>query len=108
MRISDWSSDVCSSDLAELRTGIRFAVHGKLSSDRETQRDPLGAVPALADRGRPRRVPGRWHPPPCGPRAQAARRGLADARNTREVVAAPLSLRATGRETGRERGCKYL
>src|SRR3546814_2576571 len=48
MRISDWSSDVCSSDLAaaELRSGDGSAVHGGGARDgrpvRRTERGTLG------------------------------------------------------------------
>src|SRR3546814_3317272 len=33
MRISDWSSDVCSSDLADLRPGLLEALDGDLAID---------------------------------------------------------------------------
>src|SRR3546814_2301456 len=46
MRISDWSSDVCSSDLAE--QGDRGDRSGRRRADRREQRQP---------RGRPRRAP---------------------------------------------------
>src|SRR3546814_12465621 len=63
MRISDWSSDVCSSDLSKLRAGAEFRACGAGSAGerRRNRAQPTGALGNIA-RGaadRERRLDGR-------------------------------------------------
>src|SRR3546814_19889632 len=88
MRISDWSSDVCSSDLADQITDLRRAAQqgacwrdGAKSCDRDRQGTPRGVA--------------------TDERAAAADRALAQA--GRETLQPE-----NGRASCRERGCQYV
>src|SRR3546814_13889135 len=72
MRISDWSSDVCSSDLALVRRRVRGRVDGLrcLNTDGDTPTavtvaSAIGTVRPGCNRWRPGRIPG-----PCKPRPE--------------------------------------
>src|SRR3546814_13592463 len=83
MRISDWSSDVCSSDLAA-RHGFVRACRGRLSGDAPVAQGPSDAIPAPGLRGG-RRAELR---PDCGGEerdaGEAGRRGAGDRKSVGE------------------------
>src|SRR3546814_20296117 len=98
MRISDWSSDVCSSDLLPLRYATRVPGDGFGVPGGDWGRDPLcrygpfraqGGGPELVDAGL------------SVPDAQLYGSGRAAARHTR-------SGREIGRASCRERVCQYV
>src|SRR3546814_16947305 len=93
MRISDWSSDVCSSDL--LPAGRRTAGGGRVARHRAAaRRDVQGRPLAQGNPG------GVRFPPAVGDGQPAvALRGMGGARAAGDQI---------GRASGRESGCQYV
>src|SRR3546814_21144270 len=73
MRISDWSSDVCSSDLGVRRVG-RVAARAVLPARRQRRRGAPGAGGRTWDRG----VPSPCRAPCCGLASRAEGGGAGD------------------------------
>src|SRR3546814_8339812 len=98
MRISDWSSDVCSSDL-EQPDHTTYVVRGEVADRRAVDGvGPLGEVEEPRDRQRQARLPG------------PGRAGDADVAPGRQVQvdAAECGLAGKiGRASCRESGCRY-
>src|SRR3546814_18069097 len=102
MRISDWSSDVCSSDLIDLRRGLEAIVAIAAAFERILAKVPQQQRAATLDRfdQPPQRVQSR-------PFARDARLGqfAQPHQPAREILGAPLQ---TGRGACREKGCTYV
>src|SRR3546814_16515216 len=97
MRISDWSSDVCSSDLRE---ELALAdLHGNLVEGGELAEPPGHAVDL--DDG-----PVVQRSPPLAPTRLAARRRIASATDSRTKEATSSTLPKIGRASCRERVCQ--
>src|SRR3546814_16850931 len=110
MRISDWSSDVCSSDLHQRRTGSAVRAYGRVA-------DPtrIDAWRLRARRGIPCALPG-LDQYPVGAQGRAAR--TPDQRPSGHAGAAPgawlmtrfvsLMCAQVGRASCRARVCQYV